>query len=75
MKVLEHVLNTIIREQVSIDSMQFGFISGRGNTAAIFILRQLQIGIKTSTLHLLILRSILIVYHVLFFSGQCSNLE
>ena len=42
MKILEHILNTIIREQVSFNNMQFGFMSGRGTTDAIFILRQLQ---------------------------------
>ena len=42
MKVLEHILNTIIWEQVSIDNMQFGFMSGRGATDAIFILLQQQ---------------------------------
>ena len=42
MKILEHILNTITREQVSIKNMQFGFMSGRGTTNAIFILRQLQ---------------------------------
>ena len=42
MKILEHVLNTIISEQVSIDSMQFGFMPGRRTTDAIFTLRQLQ---------------------------------
>ena len=42
MKILEHVLNSIIRDQVSIDNMQFGFMPGRGTTDAIFILRQLQ---------------------------------
>ena len=42
MKILEHVLNTIIRSQVCIDEMQFGFMPGRSTTDAIFILRQLQ---------------------------------
>ena len=42
MKILEHILNTIIREQVSISNMQFGFMPGRGTTNAIFILRKLQ---------------------------------
>ena len=37
MKILEHILNTIIQEQVSINNMP-----GRGTTDAIFILRQLQ---------------------------------
>ena len=42
MKVMEHILNAIIRENVSIDEMQFGFMPGRSTTDAIFILRQLQ---------------------------------
>ena len=42
MKILEHILNTIIREQVSINNMQFGFMPGRSTTDTIFILRQLQ---------------------------------
>ena len=42
MKVLEHVLNIIIRKQVSFDEMQLGFINRRGATAVIFIIRQLQ---------------------------------
>ena len=42
MKILEHILNTIIWEQVSINNMQFGFMPGRGTTNPIFILRQQQ---------------------------------
>ena len=42
MEVLEHILNTIIQEQVSISNMEFGFMPGRGITDAIFVLRQLQ---------------------------------
>ena len=42
LKVLERILETRIREQTSIDEMQFGFMPGRGTTDAIFILRQLQ---------------------------------
>ena len=41
-KVLECILETLIREQISIVTMQFGFMPGRGTTDAIFILRQLQ---------------------------------
>ena len=41
-KVLEHILNTIIWEQVSIDNMQCGFMPCRGTTDGIFIHRQLQ---------------------------------
>ena len=42
MKILEHILNTIIQEQVSINNMQFGFMPGRSTIDAIFILRQVQ---------------------------------
>ena len=42
MKLLERVLDTFIRKMVDIDSMQFGFVPGRGTTDAIFIIRQLQ---------------------------------
>ena len=42
MKILERVIDKLIREQVEIDSMQFGFMPGRSTTDAIFIVRQLQ---------------------------------
>ena len=42
MKRIERVIEKIIRERISIDDMQFGFMPGRGTTDAIFILRQLQ---------------------------------
>ena len=42
MKVMEHILNTIIRNIVSIDEMQFSFMPGRSTIDVIFILRQLQ---------------------------------
>ena len=42
MKVLERVVEGLIRQRVEIDEMQCGFISGRGTTDAIFIVRQLQ---------------------------------
>ena len=42
MKLLERVLDSFIRDMVDIDSMQFGFVPGRGTTDAIFIIRQLQ---------------------------------
>ena len=41
LKTVERILESIIREQVSIDNMQFGFMPGRGTTYAIFILRQM----------------------------------
>ena len=42
MKGIERVIEKFIRERISIDDMQFGFMPGRGTTDAIFILRQLQ---------------------------------
>ena len=42
MKVFKKVIEKAIRGQVSIDSMQFGFMPGRGTIDAIFIARQLQ---------------------------------
>ena len=36
MKVLERVVEEIIRQRVEIDEMQCGFMSGRGTTIAIF---------------------------------------
>ena len=42
MKVLERVVERLIREKVNIDDMQFGFMPGKGTIDAIFIIRQLQ---------------------------------
>jgi hypothetical protein len=42
MKVFESVLEKRIREQVTLDEMQFGFTPGRGTTDAVFIVRQIQ---------------------------------
>ena len=42
MKVLERVVEGLIRQKIEIDEMQCGFMSGRGTTDAIFIVRQLQ---------------------------------
>ena len=41
MKVLERIVDGLIRRVVSIDDSQFGFVLGRGTTDAIFV-RQLQ---------------------------------
>ena len=42
MKILERVIEGRLRKIVKIDNMQFGFMSGRSTTDAIFIVRQLQ---------------------------------
>ena len=42
MKVLERVVEGLVRQTVEIDEMQCGFMSGRGTTDSIFIVRQLQ---------------------------------
>ena len=41
-KFVEYVLERRIRKMVDIDEMQFGFVSGRSSTDAVFIIRQLQ---------------------------------
>ena len=43
MKVLERILDGLIRLLVSIDDSQFGFVPGRCTTDEIFVVRQLQI--------------------------------
>ena len=43
MKVLERIVNCLIRQLVSIDDSQFGFVPDRGTTDAIFVVRQLQV--------------------------------
>ena len=42
MKVLERIVDGLIRQVVSIDDSQFGSGPGRGITDAIFVVRQLQ---------------------------------
>ena len=42
MKVLERIADGLIRQVVSTDDSQFGFVPGRGTTDAIFVVRQLQ---------------------------------
>ena len=42
LKVLERIVDGLIRQVVSIDDSQFGFVPGRGTTDAIFVVRQLQ---------------------------------
>ena len=42
MKILERIVDGLIRQLVSIDDSQFGFVPGGGTTGAIFVVRQLQ---------------------------------
>ena len=42
MKVVERIFEHIIRQQIEIDDMQFGFMKGKGTTDAIFMARQMQ---------------------------------
>ena len=41
-KVVERILERLIREKVNIDVMQFGFMTEHVTTDAIFLMRQLQ---------------------------------
>ena len=42
MKILERIVDGLIRQLVSIDNSQIGFVPGRGTTDALFVVRQLQ---------------------------------
>ena len=42
MKILERIVDGLIRQLVSIDDSQFGSVPGRGTTDAIFVVRQLK---------------------------------
>ena len=42
MEVLERIMDSLIRQLVSIEDSQFCFVPGRGTTDAIFVVRQLQ---------------------------------
>ena len=42
MKVLERIVDGLIRQVVSIDDSQFGCVPGRGTIDAMFVVRQLQ---------------------------------
>ena len=42
LKIVEHVLENFIKDEMCIDSMQFGLMKGKGTTDAIFIMQQLQ---------------------------------
>ena len=70
MKVLERVLESLIRSQVDINDMQFGFIPGSSTAAAIYFLQQMQEKhFATSTSLLLTSKRPLTGYHVPSFGG------
>ena len=41
-KVTERIADSLIRQVVTIDESEFGFVPSRGTTDAIFVIRQLQ---------------------------------
>ena len=53
MKVVERISEHRIWQQIEIDDMQFGFMKGKGTTAAIFMARQVQenFGVKGKKLY------------------------
>ena len=53
MKILERIVKQNIRELITLNDMQFGFMPGRGTTDAIFIVRQMQekYNVKGKTLY------------------------
>ena len=48
MKILERIVNGLIRQVVSIDDSHFGFVPERGTTYAIFVVWQLQMDCAVS---------------------------
>ena len=76
-KVLERVVESLIRQRVEIDEMQCSFMSGRGTTDAIFIEGQLQekhlTANKPSTWPSLTWRKRLIVLREMLSGGQCAS--
>ena len=42
MKILERMLERRVQELVNNDSIQFGFMSGRGTTDALFVVQRMQ---------------------------------
>ena len=76
MKGIERVIEKIIRERISIDDMQFGFMPGRGTTDAIFILdsykKNILLRTRNCTSHLLTLKRR--SYQEKSSGGPCENL-
>ena len=51
-KVTERIADSLNRRVVTNDESQFGFVSGRGTTDAIFVIRQLQKKYLTVSKHI-----------------------
>ena len=77
MKVLERVVEGLIRQRVEIDEMQCGFMSGRGTTDAIFIVRQLQekhlAANKPLYMAFVDLEKAFELFHGMSSGGRCAN--
>ena len=76
MKVLERVVEGLIRQRVEIDEMQCGFMSCLGTTDAIFIVRQLQekhLAANKPTWPSLTWRKHSFVFHGMSSGGRCTN--
>ena len=80
MKGIEKVIEKIIRERISIDDMQFGFMPGRGTTGAIFMQysdsykKNILLRTRNCTSHLLTLKRRSIAYQEKSSGGTCENL-
>ena len=48
MKVLERIVDCLIRQLVSIDDSQSGFVPGRGTTNAVIVVAQLRVYLATN---------------------------
>ena len=77
MKVLERVVEGLIRQRVEIDEMQCGFMSGRGTTDAILLYvsyrRSTWLPTSLSTWPLLTWRKHSIVFHGMSSGGRSAN--
>ena len=77
MKILEHILNNIIREQVSINNMQLGFMPSRSTNDTISCLDSFKKSNckrrKKSNLHLSTYKRLSIVHLVELFGGRSET--
>ena len=75
MKGIERVIEKIIRERISIDDMQFGFMPGRGTTDSYSDSKKnILLRTRNCTSHLLTLKRCSIAYQEKSSGGPCENL-